>query len=179
MVRQKAEDQGCSSSRGLGGSFSIPCAYLYADPTVALSRLWWGLNGAAPIFSLSSFSTTAPNLSLYEWQSSTMAKELSAAVNWPGVLIGDPVSGQAGGFHVIGGKAFLFGTVRTDPPVQFPFSYVETRLYQIDLGIGLTGIQARQECDRIHDRRRAGIFTGTAWVGGFGCVAGEVPGSSR
>ena len=136
IVTQKAEDQGCVSSRGLMSATSAPCTYRYADPTVALSRLWWGLNGAAPIFSLASFSAATPNLSLYEWQSSSMSRLLSAAVNWPGVLIGDPVSGQTGGFHVIGGKAFLFGTVRTDPPVQFPFSYVETRLYQIDLGTG-------------------------------------------
>ena len=136
IVTQKPEDLGCVSSQGIGGSESIPCAYQYVDSTVALARSWWGMNGSAPIFSLTTFKTLAPNMVLYEWQSASASRAISAAVNWPGVLIGDAISSQAGGFHVIGGKAFLFGTVRTDPPVQFPVIYVEERLYQVDLASG-------------------------------------------
>ena len=60
---------------------------------------------------------------------------VSSTLNWPGVLNGDAPSGPSG-VHVDGDKLYMFGWVRTDPPVLFPVTYHELRIYQLDLTTG-------------------------------------------
>jgi hypothetical protein len=59
-----------------------------------------------------------------------------STLNWPGILNGDAPSGPSG-VHVDGDKLYMFGWVRTDPPVQFPVTYHELRIYQLDLTTGI------------------------------------------
>ena len=54
----------------------------------------------------------------------------SSTTTWPGILNGDAPSGPSG-IHVDGSKLYLFGWMRTDPPVALG-RYIELRLYAID-----------------------------------------------
>ena len=135
IVLQQAADRGCVSSNGIGGASANPCRFRFADPAVTMPRIWAGLDAGSPIFSLSTTDTLAPNATLQQWQGRDDSRLLSAAINWPGVLNGAAPFNFAGGFHVTGGKALLFGTVRTDPPIA-PQIFYETRVYQIDLATG-------------------------------------------
>ena len=54
----------------------------------------------------------------------------SSTTTWPGILNGDAPSGPSG-IHAVGSKLYLFGWMRTDPPVSAN-SYHELRLYEID-----------------------------------------------
>jgi hypothetical protein len=61
---------------------------------------------------------------------------------WPGILNGDAPSGPSG-VHVDGQWLYLFGTVRTDPPVNLSASqYHEVRLYRADLATGVASALA-------------------------------------
>lgn len=57
---------------------------------------------------------------------------IGSTINWPGILNGDAPSGPSG-VHVDGKFMYLFGWTRTDPPVQFPVTYHELRLYRFDV----------------------------------------------
>ena len=59
----------------------------------------------------------------------------SSTLGFPGVLNGDAPSGPSG-VHVEAHQMFLFGWVRTDPPVQMPAAYHELRIYKVDLSTG-------------------------------------------
>ena len=54
----------------------------------------------------------------------------SSTTSWPGILNGDAPSGPSG-IHVNGSKLYLFGWMRTDPPVALN-RYHELRLYELD-----------------------------------------------
>jgi hypothetical protein len=61
---------------------------------------------------------------------------VGSTLNWPGILNGDAPSGPSG-VHVERGSLHLFGTMRTDPPVNPGASqYHEIRLYSLDLATG-------------------------------------------
>ena len=71
-------------------------------------------------------------LGIFSNMDSGDAAAIGSTINWPGILNGDAPSGPSG-VHVDGKFMYLFGWTRTDPPVQFPVTYHELRLYRFDV----------------------------------------------
>ena len=66
--------------------------------------------------------------------------ERSSTTTWPGILNGEAPSGPSG-VHVDGSKFYLFGWMRTDPPVALN-TYHELRLYQLDTSTSAVAVVA-------------------------------------
>ena len=65
---------------------------------------------------------------------------VSSTTTWPGILNGDAPSGPSG-IHADGTKLYLFGWMRTDPPVSVN-TYHELRLYEIDTSTSAVSVVA-------------------------------------
>jgi hypothetical protein len=89
---------------------------------------WLGQSPSGPVARIGS--------SIYLGLDTGRGTVVGSTSNWPGILTGDAPSGPSG-VHVDGGKLYMFGWVRTDPPVLFPVTYHELRIYQLDLTTGI------------------------------------------
>ena len=103
------------------------CAGAPSSPSPPVGT-WLGQSASGPVARIGS--------SIYLGLDSGRGAVVGSTLNWPGILNGDAPSGPSG-VHVDGDKLYMFGWVRTDPPVQFPVSYHELRIYQLDLTTGI------------------------------------------
>ena len=114
------------------------------------SDSYWVLSGCtgAPISSNSSSAywlgqsdqgqlLRREGVNIYTDYVSGTSKLTSSTLGFPVVLNGEVPSGPSG-VHVDANHLFLFGWVRTDPPVQIPTVYHELRIYKTDLITGST-----------------------------------------
>lgn len=89
---------------------------------------WLGQSALGPIARIGS--------NIYSGLDAGSGAVVGSTLNWPGILNGDAPSGPSG-IHVDGNNLFMFGTMRTNPPIDLSASkYHEVRLYQLDLITG-------------------------------------------
>lgn len=113
----------------VGTSYWAGMASCIGGPPATQSEIgfWLGLGESGPIARIGS--------SIYSGMDAGEGTVVGSTLNWPGILNGDAPSGPSG-IHVDGNSLYLFGWVRTDPPVQFPLTYHELRLYRLDMATG-------------------------------------------
>ncbi len=113
------------------GSFPAVCSGATTDPS-RTQGIWLGSGTTGVLARVGNDFLTG-----LERGSGTV---ISSTNVWPGILIGDAPSGFSG-VHVDGGKYYIFGWMRIDPPTAFN-TYQELRLYQMDTQTGAVSVVA-------------------------------------